>query len=125
MQDDYSLITPMKERRIEMRAIERGWPISDEQRTGIVEQLLLIAAGQVGDASARDRIRAVECLAKLDALNIQREQADKSSRMDVSILPPAYTQMTEQANSEMIRYLQSAALPQEQAPNADEADIAP
>ena len=110
MENEYSLITPMKERRLEMRAIEQGWPITDEQRERIVDQLMLIAVGQVGEASARDRIRAVECLAKLDGLNIQREQADRSKRVDISILPPAYTQMSAQANTEMVSYLQSAAL---------------
>ncbi len=118
MESEYSLITPMKERRLEMRAIERGWPISDEQRVHIVDRLVLIAVGRVGDASPRDRIRATECLAKLDALNIQREAMDKTKRLELHVLPPAYEQMTDQANEQMtdqaneqmVSYLQTVAL---------------
>ena len=110
METEYSLITPMKERRLEMKAIEQGWPISGEQRERIVEQLILIAIGRAGDASPRDRIRATECLAKLDALNIQRESLDKTRRLELQVLPPAYEQMTDQANQQMVSYLQAVAM---------------
>lgn len=110
MEIEYPLITPMKERRLEMKAIEQGWPISPEQREHIVDQLVLIAIGRVGDASPRDRIRATECLAKLDALNIQREAMDKTKRLELQVMPPAYQQMSSQANSELVGYLQSMAM---------------
>lgn len=110
MDCEYALITPMKEHRLEMRAIEQGWPISGEQRAQIVERLSLIAIGRVGDASPRDRIRAAECLVKLDALNIQREALDKAKRLELHVLPPAYEQMSDHANREMVSYLQQVAL---------------
>lgn len=110
MESAYALITPMKERRLEMRAIEQGWPISGEQRAQIVEQLSLIATGQRIDTSPRDRIRAAECLVKLDALNIQRDAMDRTKRVELHVLPPAYLQMSGQANREMVNYLQQVAL---------------
>ena len=109
MDNDFSLISPMKERRLEMKAIEQGWPISEEQRDQIVEHLILITMGKAGDAVPRGRIRATKCLAKLDALNVQREQADRTRQVDIAILLPAYEQTSNQANQEMIAYLQQVA----------------
>ena len=110
MDNDFSLISPMKERRLEMKAIEQGWPISEEQRDQIVEHLIVIAMGKAGDAVPRGRIRATKCLAELDALNVQREQADRTKRVDTAILPPVCEQLSNQANEEMIACLQLEAI---------------
>ena len=77
---------------------------------GISNDISLIATGERLDASPRDRIRAAECLVKLDALNIQREAMDKAKRLELHVVPPAYAQMSDQANREMVSYLQQVAL---------------
>lgn len=90
------------------KALAEGWPIELETKQRIIKLMLDIAEGHV-KSSTREKIRAVECLAKIDALNVSREGQEKSKRVDIQVLPPAYEQLSEQANTEMVAYLQSAS----------------
>lgn len=90
------------------QAVSNGWDIPPETRDATIKMMSEMVAGNI-KASPRERIRAAECLAKIDALNIAREGQDKSTKMQVEVIPPAYQQMPEQVNSEMVAYLKSAS----------------
>lgn len=89
-------------------AVTSGWDIPEEVRTNTVQMMADMVAGKI-PASARERIRAAECLAKIDQLNIAREGQDKAKQLNISVIPPAYEQMTGEANQQMVSYLQRVA----------------
>lgn len=95
------------------RAIAEGWPLEEETKARIIQLMLDIAEGNI-KSSAREKIRAAECLVKIGALNVALAGQDKSRDVNVQILPPAYEQMSAGANSEMVAYLQQAALTSEE-----------
>ena len=97
------------------RAILEGWDITEDRKQRIIRMMLDIVEGHV-KSNTREKIRAAECLAKIDALNVAREGQDKQLGMRIQVLPPPYEQMTSQANSEMITYLQSTTLPSAEDP---------
>lgn len=104
-------------------AVTSGWNIPEEVRTNTVQMMADMVAGKI-PASARERIRAAECLAKIDQLNIAREGQDKAKQLNISVIPPAYEQMTGEANQQMVSYLQRVASIEESAvlPEAGDAE---
>lgn len=102
---------------MDYRAIANEWDIPPETKQAIIKRMTDIVTGAT-PASAREKIRAAECLAKIDSLNIAREGQEKTSKMDIQVLPPAYREMPEGANVQMVEYLQRSALP---APDEGEA----
>lgn len=111
----------MSYRRGEMqmftRAMTQGWNIPDHIKQSTIQMMMDIVSGEI-KSSPREKIRAAECLAKIDSLNIAREGQEKSSRMEIQVLPPAYHEMPQEANAQMIDYLQRSALP---APESEAA----
>ena len=60
-----------------------------------------------GEESAESLQNDVAAVRQL--LDVQREQADRTRQVDIAILLPAYEQTSNQANQEMIAYLQQVA----------------
>jgi len=90
------------------QALNNGWDIPAETRDMIIQEMLNIILTSNWD---KEKIRAAEVLAKLDALNVQREQGPKGGTVNVAVLPPAYERLTDDANRAMTEYLQAVALP--------------
>jgi nicotinate-nucleotide pyrophosphorylase len=56
------------------RAVRQGWPISDEMRRLIMNQMALIVGRSEKD---RDRVAAAKVIVSADSVNVRREQMDQ------------------------------------------------
>lgn len=65
--------------RMVERAIRERWPISDDQRKGIVNKLILIALSR--DSSAREAVSACKAVIAADKINVNLSVAAKDQRI--------------------------------------------
>lgn len=105
---------PSKRDMAEMysKAIRNGWEIPSDMKDGVIAELMDIIQGQ--GVHVRDKIRAVEALTKIDGLNVQRENADKSLMISVNASSRPVDEISAEENDAIVAEL--TALPR---PNQD------
>jgi hypothetical protein len=80
------------------QAVNNGWPMSSDVRKAIIDECLQMV--QAPGSKPREKVRAMEVLAKFDMLNFQREST-KSAKVNVNVSVP-YEQMSADENDEIV-----------------------